>query len=116
MPFEAAIVSAEVAKCEAQRAAEQHEREAKQAAKVIATRQREQRRAEEEMAKNGRRWKREEKTRAKNDTLTAQCGINWYNRRRDAGIYWTHCKTCGQLLHYTDDPNATPQVCAGRKS
>ena len=46
---------------------------------------------------------------------TAQCGINWYNRRRDAGIYWTHCKSCGQLLHYTDDKNAKPQNCAGRK-
>lgn len=115
MPFEAAIVAAESAKCEAQRAAEQHEREAKQAAKILAARQREQRKAEEEMAKNTRRWKREEKTRAKNDTLTAQCGINWYNRRRDAGIYWTHCKSCGQLLHYTDDPKAKPQICAGRK-
>ena len=119
MPFEAAIVAIEAAKCEAQRAAEQQARaartEAKAAAKILAARQREQRRAEEEMAKNTRRWKREEKTRAKNDTLTAQCGINWYNRRRDAGIYWTHCRTCGQWLHYTDDPNAKPQVCAGRK-
>ena len=115
MPFEAAPVAAEAAKCEAQRAAEQHEREAKAAAKILAARQRAQRKAEEEMAKNTRRWKREEKTRAKNDTLTAQCGINWYNRRRDAGIYWTHCNSCGQLLHYTDDPNAKPQICAGRK-
>ncbi len=47
--------------------------------------------------------------------LVAQCGINWYSRRRDAGIFWTHCKTCGQLLHYTDDKNSKPQVCAGRK-
>ena len=115
MPFEAAIVAAEAAKCEDQRAAEEHEREAKQAAKVIAAHQREQRRAEEEMAKNTRRWKREEAARKRNDTLTAQCGINWYNRRRDAGIYWTHCRTCGRFLHYTDDPNAKPQLCAGRK-
>ena len=120
MPFEAAIVAAEAAKCEAQRAAELQARaartEAKQAANVIAARQREQRKAEEEMAKNTRRWKREEKTRAKNDTLTAQCGINWYNRRRDAGIFWTHCKTCGQELIYSDDPHAKPQVCQGRKA
>ena len=115
MPFEAETVAIEAAKCEAQRAAEQHEHEAKQAAKILAARQREQRKAEEEMAKNTRRWKRAELTRAKNDTLTAQCGINWYNRRRDAGIYWTHCKTCGQFLHYSDDKNAKPQVCAGRK-
>ena len=115
MPFEAETVAAEAAKCAAQRAAEQHEREVKQAAKILVARQREQRKAEEEIAKNTRRWKRAELTRAKNDTLTAQCGINWYNRRRDAGIYWTHCKTCGQFLHYTDDPNAKPQICQGRK-
>ncbi len=115
MPFEAETVAAEAAKCEAQRAAEQHERDAKQAAKILAVRQREQRKAEEEMAKNKRRWKREEASRKRNDILVAQCGINWYSRRRDAGIYWTHCKTCGQLLHYTDDKNAKPQVCAGRK-
>ena len=119
MPFEAEVFAIESAKCEAQRAAELQARaartEAKQAAKVIAARQREQRKAEEEMAKNTRRWKRAELTRAKNDTLTAQCGINWYNRRRDAGIFWTHCRTCGQELIYTDDPHAKPQACAGRK-
>jgi len=48
----------------------------------------------------------------KKDTLSAQCGINWYSRRRDAGTFWTHCQTCGQLLHYTDEKSATPQVCA----
>ena len=116
MPFEAEACAIEAAKCEAQRAAEQHEREAKQAAKILADRQRELRKAEEEMAKNTRRWKREEATRKRNDILVAQCGINWYSRRRDAGIYWTHCKTCGQLLHYTDDKDAKPQICAGRKT
>jgi hypothetical protein len=115
LAFEQETRAAEAAKCEAQRAAEQHEREAKQAAKILADRQREQRKAEEEMAKNTRRWKREEATRKRNDILVAQCGINWYSRRRDAGIYWTHCKTCGQLLHYTDDKNAKPQECKGRK-
>ena len=115
MAFEAETVAAETMARAARTATEQHEREAKQAAKILAARQREQRQAEEEMAKNTRRWKRAELTRAKNDTLTAQCGINWYNRRRDAGIYWTHCKSCGQLLHYTDDPKAKPQICAARK-
>jgi hypothetical protein len=115
MPFEAATVAEEEMARAARTAAEQHEREAKQAAKILAARQRELRKAEEEMAKNTRRWKREEATRKRNDILVAQCGINWYSRRRDAGIYWTHCKTCGQLLHYTDDPKAKPQVCAGRK-
>ncbi len=61
-------------------------------AKLAAQAQRAIRKRQEEMDKNTRRWKREEKARAKNDTLTAQCGINWYNRRRDAGIFWTHCK------------------------
>jgi hypothetical protein len=116
MPFEAAAVAADLAKCDAQRAAEQHARETKQAAKILAALAREKRDAEEEMAKNTRRWKREERTRAKNDTLTAQCGMNWYSRRRDAGTYWTHCKSCGQPLTYTSDPNAKPQACAGRKS
>lgn len=115
MPFEAAAVAADLAKCEAQRAAEQHEREAKHAAKILAARQREQRKAEEQTAKNTRRWKREEAARKRNDTLVAQCGINWYSRRRDAGIYWTHCKTCGQPLIYTDDRNAKPQDCKGRR-
>jgi hypothetical protein len=116
MFFEAEAVAAEVAKCEAQRAAEQQGRAVRNAAKAIVARQREQRNAEEEIAKNSRRWKREEKNRAKNDTLTAQCGINWYNRRRDAGIFWTHCRTCRQELIYTNDPNAKPQLCQGRKS
>ena len=58
----------------------------------------------------------EAEQRKRNDQLVAQCGINWYSRRRDAGIYWTHCKTCGQLPIYTDDPNAKPQECKGRKS
>jgi len=31
------------------------------------------------------------------------------------GINWTHCKSCGHLLHCTDDRNAKPQICAGRK-
>jgi hypothetical protein len=115
MFFEAQAVAVEAAKCEAQRAAEQHEREAKAAAKVLLQAQRTQRKAEEEMAKNNRRWKREEKARAKNDILIAQCGINWYSRRRDAGIFWTHCRTCGQELIYTDDRTAQPQVCQGRK-
>lgn len=88
---------------------------AKLQAKLAEQAQRAIRKRQEEMAKNNRRWKREEAMRKRNDTLTARCGINWYSRRRDAGIYWTHCKTCGQLLHYTDDKDAKPQICAGRK-
>ena len=81
---------------------------AEQAQRAILKRQ-------QELDKNTRRWKREEATRKRNDTLTAQCGINWYSRRRDAGIFWTHCRTCGATLIYTDDPTAKPQPCAGRK-
>jgi len=110
-----ARVDAMIAEREARRKAKADTKAAKDAARILAALARQKRDAEEEMAKNARRWKREEKTRAKNDTLTAQCGINWYNRRRDAGIYWTHCKSCGQLLIYTDDPNAKPQECKGRK-
>ena len=88
---------------------------AKLQAKLAEQAQRAIRKRQEEMTKNNRRWKREEAARKRNDILVAQCGINWYSRRRDAGIYWTHCKTCGQLLNYTDDKNAKPQICAGRK-
>ena len=54
MPFEA-----EAAKCEVQRAAERHEREAKAATKAIADSQREKRKAEEEAAKSHRRFARQ---------------------------------------------------------
>jgi hypothetical protein len=88
---------------------------AKLQAKLAAQAQRAIRKRQEEMDKNHRRWKRQEASRKRNDLLVAQCGINWYSRRRDAGIYWTHCKTCGQRLIYTDDKDAKPEVCAGRK-
>ena len=114
--FEAVAIAAEQEARAARTAAEQHEREAKQAAKILAALARQKRKAEEEMAKNSRRWKREEAYRKRHDTLLAQCGINWYSRRRDAVIYWTHCRTCGQLLIYTDDKNAKPQECNGRKA
>jgi len=109
--FEQATRDAELAVEELARAA----RTAKLQAKLAEQAQRAIRKRQEEMAKNTRRWKREEASRKKNDTLTAQCGINWYSRRRDAGIYCTHCKTCGQFLIYTADKNAKPQVCAGRE-
>ena len=109
-----ARVDAMLAEREARRKAKAEASAARTAARAIAQIAREKLRAEEEIAKNTRRWHREEKNRAKNDTLTAQCGINWYIRRRDAGIYWTHCRTCGQELIYSDDPNTAPQQCQGR--
>ena len=111
-----ARVDAMIAEREARRKAKAEASAARTAARAIAKIARDNIRAEQESAKNTRRWHREEKARAKNDTLTAQCGINWYNRRRDAGIYWTHCRTCGQELIYSDDPNAEPQQCQGRRA
>ena len=114
--FEQVVVEAELAEQNAKREAELAAATAKLNAKLAEQAQRAIRKRQEEMDKNTRRWKREEATRKRNDILVAQCGINWYSRRRDAGIFWTHCKTCGQLLHYTDDKDAKPQVCAGRKA
>lgn len=114
--FEQITVDAERAEANAKREADLAAATAKLNAKLAEQAQRAIRKRQEEMDKNTRRWKREEAARKRNDTLTAQCGINWYSRRRDAGIYWTHCKTCGRLLHYTDDPNAKPQECAGHKA
>ena len=114
MDFEQATVDAERAKCDAQRAAERHAHEAKQARRTMERLAREKRNAEEQIAKDSRRWKRETASKARNDILIAECGINWYSRRRDAGIYWTHCRTCGQLLNYTDNPATPPTHCPGR--
>ena len=113
--FEQSTVDAERAAANAKREADLAAATAKLNAKLAEQAQRAIRKRQEEMDKNTRRWKREEAARKRNDTLTAQCGINWYSRRRDAGIYWTHCHTCGQFLIYSDDPNAKPQECAGRK-
>jgi hypothetical protein len=119
MFFEAEAVAVEAAKCEAQRAAERHEREAKAAAKVLLKARRDKRKAEEEAAKSHRRFERDTARRFKTPTEHAQCGIRWYCRSpKDiaTGSYWHNCHACGQPLIYTSDPNAKPQVCAGRKS
>src|SRR6185503_6246608 len=117
--FEQATVDAEAAKCEAQRAAEKQEREAKAAARVLLQRQREARKAEEEAAKSHRRFQRDAARRERTPDEHAQCGIRWYcrsQRDRDRGCYWTHCQSCGQPLIYTSDRNAKPQVCTGRRA
>lgn len=114
MFFEAEAVAVEAAKREAQRAAECHQREAKQAEKILAGIHREKRKAEEEAAKSHRRFERDTARRYKTPTEHAQCGIRWYCRSQrdiDRGCYWTHCHACGQVLIYTSDPNAKPQVC-----
>jgi len=114
MPFEAEAVAAEAAKCEVQRAAERHEREAKAATKAIADSQREKRKAEEEAAKSHRRFARDAARHFKTPTEHAQCGIRWYCRSpKDiaSGSFWHNCHACGQPLIYTSDPDAKPQVC-----
>ncbi len=84
---------------------------AKLAAKAAAAVARAARTAKEESEKLSRRLAREAAYRRKHPPGHAQCGIRWY----PAGSGWTHCHACGQPLIYTTDPNAKPQVCAGRR-
>ena len=119
LSFEQATRDAELAEREAQRLAEQQAREAEIAARALAKAARDKIKAEEEMAKSQRRRERDHKAKMKATAEIAQCGINWYSRSLaeiGRGTYWKHCKTCGQELIYTDDRNAKPQECKGRKS
>jgi len=88
LTFEQAIVEAEAAKCEAQRAAECHEREAKHAAKILAASQREKRKAEEEAAKSWRRFQRDAVRRERTPHEHAQCGIRWTTIREANSMTW----------------------------
>jgi len=92
--------------------AEQALIDAKRAAKEAAAAARAAAKQKEEMEKSTRRLMREAAYRRKHPPGFAQCGINWY----PAGSGWTHCHKCGQALVYTTDPNAKPQVCAGRRT
>ena len=98
--FEQATVDAELAAANA-----------KLQAKAAAAQARAEAKRKEESEKLSRRLARETAYRAKHPPGHAQCGINWY----PAGSAWTHCHKCGQTLLYTTDPNAKPQVCAGRR-
>ncbi len=80
-------------------------------AKAAALQAKADARRKEESEKLSRRLAREAAYRAKHPPGHAQCGIRWY----PAGSGWTHCHACGQALIYTTDPNAKPQVCAGRR-
>jgi hypothetical protein len=91
--------------------AEQAALDAKRAAKEAATKARADAKEKEEREKSTRRLMRADAYRRKHPPGFAQCGINWY----PAGSGWTHCHKCGQALVYTTDPNAKPQVCAGRR-
>jgi hypothetical protein len=118
MFFEAEAVAIEAAKCDAQRATEQHEREAKAATKVLLQVAREKIKAEK-LAKADD-WRRRMAAKRNYNTPDehAQCGIRWYCRSqkdRDTGCYWHNCHACGQPLIYTSDPNAKPQECKPRK-
>jgi hypothetical protein len=114
MFFEAEAVEAEAAKCEAQRASEQHERDAKAAAKVLLQAAREKIKAEK-LAKTEDWRRRTAQARTyKSPDEYAQCGIRWYCRSqkdRDTGCYWHNCHKCGQKLIYTSDRSAKPQEC-----
>ncbi|HOH39815.1 MAG TPA: hypothetical protein PK807_05935 [Verrucomicrobiota bacterium] len=90
---------------------EQQTRDAEQAAKDAAAKAKADAKRKEESEKLSRRLAREAAYRAKHPPGHAQCGINWY----PTGSGWTHCHKCGQALIYTTDPNAKPQVCAGRR-
>ena len=71
-----------------------------------------------ELDKMSRRLDRQFAQKYRTPDEHAQCGIRWYCRSprdRDRGCYWTHCHACGQTLVYSSDPNAQPQVCAGRR-
>jgi hypothetical protein len=114
MFFEAEAVAVEAAKCEAQRAAEQHERDAKAAAKVLLQAAREKIKAEKVSRADD--WRRRMAANRKYSTPDehAQCGINWFCRspkERDNGTYWHNCHRCGQKLIYTSERNSKPQVC-----
>ena len=93
------------------RDAEQAAKDAVAKAKAEAKEARAARTAKEESDKLSRRLSREAAYRRKHPPGHAQCGINWY----PAGSGWTHCHKCGQALIYTTDPDAKPQVCAGRR-
>jgi hypothetical protein len=114
MFFEAEAVALEAAKCEAQRAAERHEREAKAAAKVLLQAARDKIKAEKQAKTEDWRRKTSQARTYRTPDEHAQCGIRWYCRSpkdRDSGAYWHNCHACGQVLIYTSDPNAKPQVC-----
>jgi hypothetical protein len=81
------------------------------AAKAAAAKAKADAKEKEASEKLSRRLAREAAYRKKHPPGHAECGINWY----PAGSGWTHCHRCGQALIYTTDPNAKPQVCAGRK-
>jgi hypothetical protein len=85
--------------------------DAEQAAKDTAAQAKAAAKRKIESDKLSRRLAREAAYRRKHPPGHAQCGINWY----PAGSGWTHCHKCGQALIYTTDPNAPPQVCAGRR-
>lgn len=112
--FEAAAVAEEAAKCDAQRAAEQHEREAKAAQKVLLQAARDKIKAEKQSRADDWRRRTAQARTYKTPDEHAQCGINWYCRSqkdRDSGTYWHNCHRCGQKLIYTSERNAKPQVC-----
>ena len=88
-------------------------------AKLAAKAQRAILKRRAELDKLHRRVVREHERKQKQPSEHAQCGIRWYSRSpRDIerGNYWKHCHACGQLLIYTSDPQAKPQVCKATRA
>ena len=80
MFFEAEAVAVEAAKCEAQRAAEQHERDAKAAAKVLLQAARDKIKAEKQAKTEDWRRRTAQARTYKTPDEHAMCGIRWYCR------------------------------------
>ena len=114
LPFEAETIAAEEQARAARTAAEQHERKAKAAAKVLLQAARDKIKAEKQCKTEDWRRRTAQARTYKSPDEYAQCGIRWYCRSqkdRDTGCYWQNCHKCGQKLIYTSDRNAKPQEC-----
>ena len=111
MFFEAAAIAAESAKCEAQRAAEQHEREAKAAAKVLLQAAREKIKQEKHLKTEDWRRRTAQARTYKTPRRTRHVRHPLVLPQPERYSYWHNYHACGQPLIYTSDPNATPQIC-----
>jgi len=114
MFFETEAIAAEAKARAARTAAEQHEREAKAAAKVLLQAARDKIKAEKQAKTEDWRRKTSQARTYRTPDEHAMCGIRWYCRSpkdRDTGCYWHNCHKCGQPLIYTSDPHAKPQIC-----
>lgn len=73
--------------------------------KAKARAQREAERQAEEIEKNARRAMRGLEMKRRHETDVVYCGINCYFRRRQGRSWWTECHKCHQPLTYYRDLN-----------